>query len=1583
MKPQDRKRWYQIGVLAGSLLVEGAIACFILLFTDGAAAQRRPIADNTLGGESTVVVPDQEIRGVLSDRIEGGARRGSNLFHSFSEFGIDAGRGAYFAPEQVVENIFSRVTGDNASEIFGRLGVLSDANLFFLNPNGIIFGPDASLDIRGSFVASTSDRFTFPDGSEFSARNPQAPPLLTVSVPTGLQYGANLEGDISSQGNLSAGQNLTLAANRLDLQGQLQSGQSLTLLAQNIVQIRNGSISPFLAQSGQNLIIQGNQGIDIWALNSSQSAFQSGGHLSLISDGLIATDAHFESGGDFDIRTLSGAVGNFVSYLDPVFLIGGDYTIGDYTGVSLQVDAVGDISYGNVVITGVDPVVHPTNPALFLTAGGAIVGTGDVSTTAPGGQLLINFQARRNIDIQEIAAQGGSVSLTSLEGAITTNGRELDTTNGSGRGGNITLSAGRDIGIGDISSFSCSGFGVLCPDAPPSNSVNDGGMISITSVDRDITVGNVSSFSGIRVRPGSASASDGGSITLYAPNGNITTNSLRSDSFAFSNSGSASSGDGGSITLEALGNIVITANVSADSDASAFTRAAPVAAYSGRGGDLVLITLNGDIQAESLFSGSSASASDGFWASAGDGGYVSLSAFNGSIRTRGINSSSSASSSSEADSSSFSNNGGNVILRALNGNVVTGSIRSSSEANGDTFAQTRQGGAITLLASDNIDVDVLRSVSYSFGSTFSDSISFAGDGGAITLTALTGSITARSLSSYSLAIADSDVTLIEGPPIYLEFSTTDIDAFSGDAGAVILDAPNGVINNAIRVSGEVQIAPNELPDIFTFSTEGQGGNIDINVKDDLVLNRINTTGSSGGGNITLTSSGAVSSAEGVVVTSDTFGAGRGGDIQITARSIFLDQGAQLSASSHNQGRGGNIVLTASEFVDISGLLAYESLPGPVFPSSATGLPADAYLGGYIPTGNITQFVDIQNAQYPSGVFSQTTTDSTGDAGSITVNAQRLFVRNQGAIATTTFGEGNAGNVNLNVPEIVVDGGSILSGVAGGSFGDSGSIDIQTRSLTLTNGGVVQTQTLGNGDAGPIRITAIDEISLLGRNSGLRSGSGGDNELLGTIGDRIGRGGNIQISTGNLSIMDEAALDAQTQSGSRGGDIIVNANRLEASRGGRVITTTNADGGAGDIVIRASELDLTGSSSGLFAQTIGSGNAGNLRLESQESNTSFSVNLQNGAQISASSSGTGEGGSLSLIAPDSITIRGDGFLSAQALDEGLAGDLSIQTGQLAVQDQTQITVSSIGEIPAGDLQINANQVLLDGRAILSAETIAGTGGNIQFQVEDLLRLDDNSEVSASTQSGEGGSLTIIADRDTGSLVQVNNGSRLSSQANDSNGIAGGMEITADQLYVLNGSEILVSSQQGAAGNVSIFANQVRLSNQSLLSAETVSGARGNINLQISDSLQLHNESIISASTQNSQGGSIVLNGGRIAANQVNLMNGSRISAESTEDGDAGQISLNTRQLRLRSQSAVSITTVSGQGGDVSLLGLETLEVVNGEISAATATGTAGSIAITATDSVRLSGEGGLLVEAGRDGTAGSLTINTGRLTLAAG
>lgn len=155
------------------------------------------------------VVPDGTLNTIVNSTnnrdfaIVGGTIAGSNLFHSFREFSVPTGGSAQFNNAANIQTIFSRVTGGTVSRIDGLLQTNGSASLFLLNPSGILFGANASLNIGGSFVGTTATRIKFADGAEFSAVNPPTQPLLTMSAPIGLQFGAS-PAAIQVQGNSPA-----------------------------------------------------------------------------------------------------------------------------------------------------------------------------------------------------------------------------------------------------------------------------------------------------------------------------------------------------------------------------------------------------------------------------------------------------------------------------------------------------------------------------------------------------------------------------------------------------------------------------------------------------------------------------------------------------------------------------------------------------------------------------------------------------------------------------------------------------------------------------------------------------------------------------------------------------------------------------------------------------------------------------------------------------------------------------------------------------------------------------------------------------------------------------------------------------------------------------------------------------------------------------------------------------------------------------------------------------------------------------------------------------------------------------------
>ena len=205
------------------------------------------LAQVTVDGNTstTVTSPDGN-----NFTINDGDRAGSNLFHSFQDFSVPNGGEAFFNNADAISNIFSRVTGGNISSIDGLIRANGSANLFLINPAGIIFGEGARLDIGGSFYGSTADSILFEDG-EFSATDLDNPPLLTINAPIGLSFRDNPSTiEVNEQpedSSLSASPHLALIGGEVSLDSGRVFGGNITLgglAAAGTVNINdNGSLS--------------------------------------------------------------------------------------------------------------------------------------------------------------------------------------------------------------------------------------------------------------------------------------------------------------------------------------------------------------------------------------------------------------------------------------------------------------------------------------------------------------------------------------------------------------------------------------------------------------------------------------------------------------------------------------------------------------------------------------------------------------------------------------------------------------------------------------------------------------------------------------------------------------------------------------------------------------------------------------------------------------------------------------------------------------------------------------------------------------------------------------------------------------------------------------------------------------------------------------------------------------------------------------------------------------------------------------------------------------------------------------------
>ena len=387
------------------------------------------IPDNTLGFENSLVNTNVEIRGNIADLIQGGAIRERNLFHSFLEFNLGEGRTVYFANPDGISNIITRITGNNLSEILGTLGVDGDANLLFLNPNGIVFGENAQLDLSGSFLVTTGNSFIFDNGIEFSATQPETPPLLTINMPLGLQFGGNL-GTIRVQGQghnftdtifvpfipdnsltglgIDPGNTLALLGGNLSLDGGILAAPGGNL---ELGSVEQGTVSFTSSALGWNFDYQG---VDEFGdINLSQLALVDAGSVTpgsiqlqgkniLVSDGSIILMQNFGSqpGGDITIRATESLEVQGVN-LDQSIIVsiltndnlgvgkGGNLYIdaGEVLiteGGSIVTRAFSDAPGGNVEVKVAESLeiigFDPTNPDSFSIIGTTTLSSGDAGS---------------------------------------------------------------------------------------------------------------------------------------------------------------------------------------------------------------------------------------------------------------------------------------------------------------------------------------------------------------------------------------------------------------------------------------------------------------------------------------------------------------------------------------------------------------------------------------------------------------------------------------------------------------------------------------------------------------------------------------------------------------------------------------------------------------------------------------------------------------------------------------------------------------------------------------------------------------------------------------------------------------------------------------------------------------------------------------------------------------------------------------------------------------------------------------------------------------------------------------------------
>jgi filamentous hemagglutinin family protein len=682
-------------IFLNSLAVSG-----ILIFSHNQAlAQVTP--DDTLGNESSVV----NTRDANSDSIDGGAIRGQNLFHSFQEFNVDAGRGVYFANPEAVTNIFSRVTGNDVSDILGTLGVDGAANLFLINPNGIIFGEGASLDVNGSFAATTASGIEFGEQGSFDAINPQISQLLTINPSAYLfnQIEEQAVGDIESQADLAVpqGENLVFLGGDIELTGSAIKAPGGRIELGSLQDMGEVGISDNGNLTFPNDLIRGN----IFLIDTFVEVTSLGG-------GFIDVDARNL---ELENTVLGAGIGSGLGKPDTV---AGDIIVNLTEKLRLNDSVIANALFeegqgkiGNVKIFANSVMV--TNEGLI---GSSIVGrgnAGDVFITTSS--LEVSNEALISTNIFG-KGNAGDVFVTtdSLE---VSNGAQISaSTFGKGNAGDVFINATDSILFGGEGSQNnpSGAFSAVVSEAEGdggnvsiitgSLKVNDGARISASTFgkgnagDLFITSDSVI-FDGVSAAFSKVESEAEGNAGKVE----ITTNSLQVLNGAQISSSTLGQGDAGSVTINASDSVIFDGESSNGINSGANSQVNPEA--EGNAGEVEITT-------NSLQVLNGAQISSGTLGQ-GDAGSVTINASD-SVVFDGVGSDGNPSNVSSQVDSEAEGNAGEVEITTSSLQVLNGAQISSS-----TLGQG-QGGELTvnvnsLKLDNNAVIASLSSTSFEAG----------------------------------------------------------------------------------------------------------------------------------------------------------------------------------------------------------------------------------------------------------------------------------------------------------------------------------------------------------------------------------------------------------------------------------------------------------------------------------------------------------------------------------------------------------------------------------------------------------------------------------------------------------------------------------------------------------------------------------------------------------------------------------------------------------------------------------------------------------------------------------------------------
>ena len=1076
--------------------------------------------------------------------ITGGAQRGNNLFHSFSDFNVPSFGQATFDGPASIQNVLSRVTGTNLSMIDGTISTrtaMPSANFFLINPNGVMFGPSAALDVGGAFHASTANYIKLDDGSIFAAA-PAANEVLTSAAPQAFGFLPGNTGSIVVDG----------------AQLFVDPGQTLSLIGGN-VQVINGGVLAAFGGLVQIVSVASPGEVVLTAPDLNLPSFAALGDVNIESGAFVAANGDFGlPGGTVRIRSgrlivdggtitndaadvMGAPIGIDISATDSMVVRNGGVVhtgstdVGDASNIAIKTGRLTVELGGTIESQAVPPGTGKTGSidiqatSVDVSGGGLAPGglcciftnaffagdAGGISIHAPSGTINI-AGAQTEVFTQAtqavgVAAFGGDISLTAQKVVLDHGAKVRSGSPGGAQSGtNVSITASEAVTISDFAGIDTIGF--TAPGAAVAISTP---QLVMNSSYIKTTAQSVFGAGHVQVDAGSVSLTNGAQIAT--------------------NSALAAAGSAGSMTINGSGSITIS-GVAAGGGVGGitFTNSAnsglfSTAAGTGDAGQIVVSTPSLTVADGGKISVATSAG--------GKAGTVTANAANIALSAGQITSSTTAGGAGGA----ITINGTNVSIGGAGGGLFS---TTSSTGNAGTVSVTSStldigtGGKISASTSGSGRAGTISptvgTLTLSGGGTIESSTNSGGAGGAINVQA-----TNLSMAGAGTALSSTAQS-------------------TGNAGQITLSGNTANVTDSAKIS-------------VTTGGVGNAGTITANVASINVSGgqiTSSTTAGGAGGSIALNGTNVSINGAGGGLFSTAASTGNAGTISVAASTLGVGNGGKISASTSGAGNAGTISTNV-------GTLSMST--GGVIESSTVSAGA----GGSISVqANSLSMSD-------TGTAISSTASGSGNAGQITLAGGSANVSNAARISVTTSGAGRAGTITANLGSVIVSGGQLDSSTSGSGAGGAINVTAATE-VSVLSGGRVSADSTGTGFTGNILLASGDHISILGGNLSTRAltSDGGnielrapkiirieDSQIATSVQSGVGAGGNITVDPQFL-IINNSTISANAFGGPGGNITIIADNFISTPTA--VLTASSALSTPGTIVVRSPENNLASS-----------------------------------------------------------------------------------------------------------------------------------------------------------------------------------------------------------------------------------------------------------------------------------------------------------------------------------------------------------------------------------------------------------------------